>query len=303
MLDGFLTEAFTANTDLAAAEANLSVARAALEATRSERYPTTTVEVGGIYGRDATTDEILELGRHRAKSTWLFDDVLDMSYEIDLFGHVRRSIEASRADAAATAAARDLVRVTVAAETTRAYAEICTLGDRLAVARHSLEVVSREASITTQRRSAGASSSFDVARAEALVAQVRAEIPPLEGQRRSALFQLTALLGRTPANAPREAEACTAPPQLDALIPVGDGRRAAQAPTRYPRGRAPPGRRDCPDRRRHIRTLPADQPGRPLWRGGDDAVGSDLRRRVDLGCRAVDQLELPQHERPDRPAA
>ena len=223
LLDRYLAEAFDANFDLAAAEANLSVARAALEAANVQRYPTTETEVGGIYGRDATTDEILELGGHRAKSTWLFEDVLDMSYEIDLFGHVRRTIEASEADAGAVAAARDLLRVTVAAETTRAYANICTLGDRLAVAQHSLEVVSREASITVHRRDAGAATNFDVARTEALVAQVRAEIPPLQGQRRSALFQLTALLGRTPAHAPAEAEACASPPRLAALIPVGDG--------------------------------------------------------------------------------
>lgn len=223
LLDRFLAEAFDANADLAAAEANLSVARAALEAADAQRYPTTEVEVGGIYGRDATTDEILELGKHRPKTTWLFQDVLDVSYEIDLFGHVRRTIEASKADAGAVAAARDLIRVTVAAETARAYANICTLGDRLAVARHSLEVVSHEASITAQRRAAGAASNFDVARTEALVAQVRAEIPPLQGQRRSALFQLTALLGRTPVHAPTEAEACTTPPRLAAAIPVGDG--------------------------------------------------------------------------------
>jgi NodT family efflux transporter outer membrane factor (OMF) lipoprotein len=223
VLDHYLADAFDANADLAAAEANLSVARAALEAAHAQRYPTTEVGVGGIYGRDVTTDEILELGGHRAKSTWLFEDLLDMSYEIDLFGHVRRTIEASEADAGAVAAARDLIRVTVAAETTRAYANICTLGDRLTVARHSLEVVSREASITEHRRDAGAATNFDVARTEALVAQVRAEIPPLQGQRRSALFQLTALLGRTPAHAPTEAESCTTPPRLTALIPVGDG--------------------------------------------------------------------------------
>jgi NodT family efflux transporter outer membrane factor (OMF) lipoprotein len=223
MLDGFLAEAFTANTDIAAAEANLSVARATLEAARAQRYPQTTAEVGGIYGRDETTDEILEIGGHRPKTTWLFEDVLDMSYEIDLFGHVRRAVEAADADAEAIGAARDLIRITVAAETTRAYTAICTFGDQLAVARHSLEVVGREAAITARRQAAGAATNFDVARAEALVAQVRAEIPPLEGQRRSALFQLTALLGRTPAHAPKEAEGCVTPPLLTTLIPIGDG--------------------------------------------------------------------------------
>jgi outer membrane protein TolC len=54
-------------------------------------------------------------------------------------------------------------------------------------------------------------------------AQVRAGIPPLEGQRKAALFELATLQGRAPARAPMEVQACVRPPQLDALIPVGDG--------------------------------------------------------------------------------
>ncbi|HEY2661759.1 MAG TPA: TolC family protein [Caulobacteraceae bacterium] len=223
LLDRLLGEAFAANTDLVAAEANLSASRAVLEAARDGRYPATAAEFGAVYGRDPTTNEILEIDGHKPVTTWLFDDVFDVSYELDLFGRVRRSIEASHADAQAAAAARDGLKITVAAETTRAYAQICTLGEQLAVARHSLDVVAREAEITRQRHDAGANSRFDVLRAEGLVAQVRSGIPPLQGQRRAAVFQLAALLGRTPANAPVEAEACVTPPNLGSPMPVGDG--------------------------------------------------------------------------------
>ncbi len=222
-LDRLLADAFAANTDLRAAQANLSAARAVLQAARVGRYPGTEVSAGAIEGRDAATDEILEVIGAKPTTIWVFDDVLDVSYELDLFGRVRRSIEASRADSEAAAAARDAVKVTVAAETTRAYAQVCGLGEQLAVARRSLQVVDREAWITRQRQEAGAGSEFDVVRAEGLAAQVRAAIPPLEGQRRAALFQLAALLGRPPSRAPVEAEACVTPPRLAALIPVGDG--------------------------------------------------------------------------------
>jgi NodT family efflux transporter outer membrane factor (OMF) lipoprotein len=222
-LDQLLRESFAANADLSAAEANLSAARALLDAARAGRYPTTKADVGGIFGRDATTDQILEIGGHEPTTTWLFDDILDASYELDLFGRVRRSIEAAKADAEAASAGRDALKITVAAETARAYGQICTLGAQLAVARHSLEVVARETEITVQRHDAGGNSHFDVVRSQGLVAQVRAEIPPLEGQRRAAFFQLAALLGRTPAKAPNEALACISPPRLSALIPIGDG--------------------------------------------------------------------------------
>jgi NodT family efflux transporter outer membrane factor (OMF) lipoprotein len=223
LLDRLLQEAFTANADLKVAEANLSAARAVLEAAKSGRYPQTKTEAAATYGRDPITEEILELGGHRPENLWIFDALLDVSYEVDLFGHVRRSIEASRADAAANAAVRDGIKVTLAAETARAYAQICALGEEIAVARHSLDVVSREADITRHRHEAGANSQFDVVRAEGLVAQVHAGIPPLEGQRQAALFQLADLLGRTPAHAPTDVQTCVTPPHLDTLIPIGDG--------------------------------------------------------------------------------
>ena len=222
-LDALVREAFTANTDLAAAEANLTAAAALLSAAKAGRYPETRAAVGATFGRDPVTEEILEFGGHQPETVWLLEDLFEVSYEVDLFGRVRRSVEASAAGAQAQAAARDSLKVVVAAETTRAYAEICALGEQLAVARRSLDVVSHEAEITAHRHDDGANSEFDVVRAQGLVAQTRSAIPPLEGKRRATLFQLAALLGRTPANAPTEAEKCDRPPALAALIPVGDG--------------------------------------------------------------------------------
>jgi NodT family efflux transporter outer membrane factor (OMF) lipoprotein len=222
-LDALVQEALQANRTLAAADANFAAARAVLSAVHAERYPSSVAVAGGIYGRDATTDEILELTGRPPQTFWLFEDVLQAAYEVDLFGRVHRAIEAANANADAVGAARDGVRVVVAAETTRAYAAICSLGEQLQVAHRSLEVVSHEADIAERRHQAGANSVYDVSRAQALVAQVRSTIPLLQGQRRAALFELTALLGRTPANAPNDTDACETPPHPVALIPVGDG--------------------------------------------------------------------------------
>src|SRR5215469_7840217 len=99
-------------------------------------------------------------------------------------------MEAASANAEATGAARDGVRVVVAADTARAYASICALGEQLDVARRSLRIVQKEADISQQQLQAGAGSRFAVARAQALVAQVGAAIPPLEGERRAQIFEL-----------------------------------------------------------------------------------------------------------------
>ena len=222
-LDALIREAFAANYDLKTAEANLSAARAVLEGARVARYPATEVVAGATYGRDATTDTILQLTGRRPTTDWIYDALLDVSYEVDLFGRVRRSIEAAQANEDAVAAARDALKVTIAAETARAYADVCALGEQIAVAQHNVTVVSREAEITEARHDAGANSDFDVVRAQALVAQVRATLPPLLGQRRVALFELAALLGRSPSTAPEDALKCTTPPRLISLVPIGDG--------------------------------------------------------------------------------
>jgi NodT family efflux transporter outer membrane factor (OMF) lipoprotein len=222
-LDELLEEAFKANTDLRAAEANLQASRAVLDVARDAWFPQTKAEIASTRGRDAGTDEILELTGRRPQTIWIHEAALSVGYELDYLGRVRRSLESARADAEAVAAAHDSVKITVAAETARAYAQICALGEQLDVARHSLEIVARESDITVNRNEAGANSKFDVVRAQGLVAQVRASIPPLEGQRKSALFQLAALLGRTPTMAPTEVNQCVTPPRLADLIPVGDG--------------------------------------------------------------------------------
>jgi NodT family efflux transporter outer membrane factor (OMF) lipoprotein len=222
-LSELILEALHANRDIAVAEANLKAAKAVLSGARALGYPSTEISAGGVYGRDPTTDEILQFTGRPPESTWILDDLFEASYELDLFGHVHNAIEAANANADAIAAERDSVRVVVVALTARSYAAVCALGEELAVARHSLDVVTGQADIVVRRYEAGGNSEFDVARAQALVAQVRATIPSLEGERRIALFELTAVLGRTPADAPADIESCVTPPHLVALVPVGDG--------------------------------------------------------------------------------
>jgi NodT family efflux transporter outer membrane factor (OMF) lipoprotein len=222
-LDDLVQEALKANRDLAAADANFAAARAALSGARAARYPTTEATAQAVYGRDPVTEEILELGGHPPQNIWLYEDVFQVAYEVDLFGRVRRSIEGARANAESVAAARDGVRVLIAAGTARAYASVCALGEELNVAHHSLEVITREADISERRYEAGGGSRFDVERAQALAAEVGSAIPQLAGERRATVFELAALLGRTPAQAPTDLESCVEPPRLTGLIPVGDG--------------------------------------------------------------------------------
>jgi len=222
-LNSLVQDALTQNTDLQVAAANLAQARALLNQARAGLFPSTSLTAGDTYGRTATADYLDSVLGKKAPNEWIYSAGLDVSYEVDLFGRVRRSIEAAKANAAALAAAEDFVRVTVAAETTRAYADACAFGEEVSVAQQSVSVVQQGYDITVRQRDAGGLSDFDVAREATLLAQAKAIVPSLEGQRRSSLYQLAVMTGRTPESFSTTADACKVPPFLNQPVPVGDG--------------------------------------------------------------------------------
>jgi len=223
VLDRLVREALVENDDLKVAAANLTNAQALVSQARAGLFPSTDASAGAAYGRSATSDELASLTGAKAAATWFYSTGFSAAYQVDLFGQIRRSIEAARASAEAQQAAEDAVRVTVAAETAAAYANVCGYAEQAATARRSLQLVQESYDITVRQRDAGALSDFDVARAATLLEQTRAAIPTFDGQRRAALFELTALLGKTPAEAPADAAACQTPPRLAQPLPVGDG--------------------------------------------------------------------------------
>ncbi len=155
--------------------------------------------------------------------TELYDVGLDVAYEIDLFGRVGSTIRAARADADAQAAALDVVRVSVAAETARAYADACSANAQITVAERSLALQQDTVDLTQRLLEGGAGTGLDTARARSLLASTRATLPTLRAQRDGALYRLSTLTGVTPAEASVAARACVRPPQLSQPIPVGDG--------------------------------------------------------------------------------
>ena len=222
-LDQLVQDALTRNRDLLVALANLAEARGALDQARAGLYPSTALSAGAQYGVGSTAVAISSLTRAGPPDPGpMFDAGLDVSYELDLFGRVRRSIRAARADVQAQEAAADAARISVAGETTRAYVNACAYAQELAVARQSLAVVRNTYEVTVKRARDGAASDFDIARSREQLSQAAAALPVYEGQRRTALFQLAVLTGRPPEEISRAADACVAPPKLNSILPIGD---------------------------------------------------------------------------------
>ncbi len=251
-LDALVSEALTANTDIRVATANLRRARAILSETRSQRLPTTSISAsasylrsngssgsgsigtatGGATGGGTTGGGTTGTGTTGTGTTGItggsyqgeyYSAGLDVSYELDLYGRVKRDIEASRADVAAQAAQRDATRTSVAAETARAYAEACSAALQLGVAQKSLQLQAQTYDLTERLAEAGRGTPLDTSRARTQYEQVRATIAPFIAERRDALARLAVLTGHPPEEVPAAAAACTTPPQLKRPVPIGDG--------------------------------------------------------------------------------
>ncbi|WP_199555465.1 efflux transporter outer membrane subunit [Sandaracinobacteroides hominis] len=220
VLDGLVADALAHNTDLRVATANLARARALLSESKSGRLPQTQLTAGASYGRAAESQ--VPAGASRTGES--YDVGLSVAYEVDLFGRVSRSIEAAQQDAAAAQAARDAVRVAVAAETARAYADASAAYERLQVAERSVALIDRTLTVTTKRFEAGRGTRLDVARVASLRDEQRAQLPSIRAERDAALFRLATLTGRAPADLPTAASARETVLRLDQAIPVGDGR-------------------------------------------------------------------------------
>jgi outer membrane protein, multidrug efflux system len=218
VLDGLVAQALAANKDIAVATANLAKARASLRGARADRLPQTAVSASGQYGRPT--------GLERAPgqdADWALGGGLDVAYEVDLFGRVRRGVEAARADVGAAEAARDAARVLVAAETTRVYGDILSTSRRIDVARRTVALLEQTVVLAQKRFDAGRTSKLDLVRVTALRDQQRARIPELQADLDGATFRLATLAGRPPAERPL-ANGDGHLLKLKQPIPIGDGR-------------------------------------------------------------------------------
>ncbi len=219
-LDDLVQQALAANTDLRVAAANIARADAAVAVADDSRLPSTRIDGSFDYGELSGEQYLLTTP---LPSTGLYDTGVTVSYQIDLFGQIRRGIEGAKADAEAVRAAADVARISVVAETVRAYVAACGAGQELAVAEQSLSLQRQSAELTRRLVGAGRGNALDLTRTQAQLEQFRANIPELQAERRTALYRLAVLTGQPPALYPRALEGCASEPRLNRPIPVGDG--------------------------------------------------------------------------------
>jgi len=212
-LDTLTDRALAANLDLESARARLREARARRLQAGAARLPEATA--GG--SASATKNDASNGGRTRE----FYSAGFDASWEADLFGGTRRSIEAAQADLETAQASLQDVQVTLVAEVALNYVELRSSQERLAIARANLAAQGETLRLTDWRVQAGLASAVDLEQARSNTAQTRAQIPALQTALTEAGYRLDILLGQVPGTLATTLAEPAALPKLPAQLALG----------------------------------------------------------------------------------
>ncbi|MBN1209026.1 MAG: efflux transporter outer membrane subunit [Myxococcaceae bacterium] len=214
LLSELMDQALLASLDLRGAQARLREARARRAVAASGRFPS--VAASGNASRAWSSEET-----GGAATRDLFSAGFDASWELDVFGGVRRGVEAAEADLEASVASLHDARVSLLAEVALNYVEVRALQLRLGIARDNLASQSETLQLTDWRAQAGLVSSQDVEQARSNLEQTRAQIPSLELRLAEAEHRLDILLGKAPGTLHARLSAAGGLPAMPARIAVG----------------------------------------------------------------------------------
>jgi NodT family efflux transporter outer membrane factor (OMF) lipoprotein len=200
-LTRFVSLALAQNLDIAQAAARVAQSRASLRQAGAALLPS-----GDVSAHAAKVYQSLEtpLGQVLAatpdfdRTGSSYEANVGASWEIDVFGGLRRGREAARAEYAASEAGAVATRLAVTAQTADVYVTIRGLQARIAIARQQAQTRRQLLSLVTLQYERGIAAELQVNQAEGALAQVEAQIPVLETGLDAAMNALDVLLGAQP---------------------------------------------------------------------------------------------------------
>lgn len=145
----------------------------------------------------------------------------DATWELDVWGGVRRNVEAATATLQATIEDRRNVLITVMSEVALNYVNLRGFQREIVIARQNLLAQEQTAEVTRKRWRGGFVSRLDVANAEAQVAVTKSVIPTLETQARQSIYNLSVLLGREPGALVMDLAGAAPIPVTPPDVPIG----------------------------------------------------------------------------------
>jgi multidrug efflux system outer membrane protein len=194
-LKNLLDEAVTNNYDIRIAATRIEQARARAGVAHAEFFP----QIGyrsGIGRARGTSQNLVPIQSGQEGNS--FSGLLDLAWEIDIWGRIRRSNEAALAELFASAEFRRGVVLSLVSDVAQAYFELRELDLELEIARRTTDSFQKTLDLFTKRLQLGAASKLEAARAEAALALTVATIPNLERRIIAKENQISTLLGRNP---------------------------------------------------------------------------------------------------------
>jgi NodT family efflux transporter outer membrane factor (OMF) lipoprotein len=228
LLNSLVERAVGSNLDLRQAEARIREARALRAVTASGEWPT--LDVATSYTRNRSSENAFAItpqggGTSRSSGGKLDQDFykagFDASWEIDVFGGVRRSVEAADATIEATVENRRAALVTLLGDVAKNYIDLRGFQHRIEVAQANLKAQQETLDLTKVRFQAGLASDLEVAQAEGQLNTTAAQIPTLESLLKQAAHRLDVLLGAQPGALADELSPTAPIPALPPEVLVG----------------------------------------------------------------------------------
>src|SRR5262245_5613652 len=198
-LTDLIQEAYTSNFDIAVAVARIIQADAASKIAGAPLYPNVNLNASATRTRSSQASDGGGGGGGGRSERVSYTAFLNASYEIDFWGKNRAISESAQELAVASRFDRDTVAIGSVVSVATAYFLVLSSQDRLRIARQNVEAADRVLTLIKQRFEAGTASALEVAQQETLVAQQRAQIPPLDQILRQNVATLALLVGRAPA--------------------------------------------------------------------------------------------------------
>lgn len=197
VLDQLINEALQHNHDVEAAAARVIEAEAALGITEADRYPVVTANgAGSRTGISEVTATPMFGGMPRQQNNARL--TINASYELDVWGKLRRASDASRAQLLAAQASRETVLLTLTADVAQQYFNLLAADAQVAVIRDVLKSREDSLGLLNIRIRNGMGSDYEVRQAEAEAAAVRAQLAGAIKAQENLESVLAILLGRSP---------------------------------------------------------------------------------------------------------
>jgi NodT family efflux transporter outer membrane factor (OMF) lipoprotein len=215
-LTRLVESALSANHDLRVALARYDAANALAREAGFDRFPTVTASATASDSR-VSADQLPGAAREERDSD-SYSGSINAAWELDLFGRVRRNVEATRADTRASALDLAALQVIIAGEVAQSYVELRGLQERLRVARENADNQRETLQLVDVRLSAGRGTDFDSSRARAQLETTLSRVPALAAEVAVTQHRLAVLTGNAPGALIAELDAAVPLPTLPARL-------------------------------------------------------------------------------------